>query len=110
VLRLTRPTGGSFGTLSLAGGRARGSLVLRRGANTWRVTPSAAAIAQRGTQTVVTLTGTWQRTATCGTSRARLRLTLNAAFATSAYPGTIAFVPPCATRSVAMAANTSVGT
>jgi hypothetical protein len=110
VLRITRPTGGSFGTLSLAGSRARGSLVVRRGANPWRVKPTTAAIAQRGAQTVVTLTGTWQRAATCGTSRARLRLTLNAAFATSAYAGTIAFVAPCATRSVAMAASTSVGT
>jgi hypothetical protein len=110
VLRVSRPTGASLGTLSLVGGRATGSLVLRRGASAWRVKPTTAAIAQRGTRTVVTLTGTWRRTATCGAVRARLRLTLNAAFAASTYPGTIAFVPPCGTRSVTIAASTSVGT
>ena len=110
VLRIAQPTGASLGSVSLSSPRAAGRLVLRGGASVWRVKPTTSSVAQRGAQTVVTLRGSWQPTATCSARRARLRLTLTAAFATSAYAGTIAFVAPCATRSVAMAASTSVGT
>jgi len=108
-LAVERSAGGALGTVSLAGSRANGRLTLRGGAHPWRVKPTTASIAQSGTRTIVTLGGTWQRTATCGASRARLRLTLNAAFAATRYSGTIAFVPPCGQRSVAIAASTSVG-
>jgi hypothetical protein len=85
-------------------------LTLRGGAGAWRVKPTTASIAQSGARTIITLGGTWQRTAACGASRARLRLTLNAAFAASAYRGTIAFVPPCGRRPTTIATSTSVGT
>jgi hypothetical protein len=110
VLHVAKPAGGALGTLSLAGFRANGRLTLRGGAGAWRVKPTTASIAQSGARTIITLGGTWQRTAACGASRARLRLTLNAAFAASAYRGTIAFVPPCGRRPTTIATSTSVGT
>jgi hypothetical protein len=109
VLHVTKPVGGTLGALSLVGARAHGQLTLRSGASVWRVRPTSASILQRGARTIVTLGGTWQRTTACGTSRARLRLTLNAAFAAGSYRGLIAFVPPCGKRSVTIAASTSVG-
>ena len=110
ALHVARPSGAAFGTLSLVGGRAKGRLTLRGGSSAWRLVPARASIAQSGAQTIVTVGGTWQRTASCGASRARLRLTLNAAFGASTYPGTLAFVPPCGRRPVTVGATTAVGT